>query len=260
MAGPESAGGGGFASGARPDAPFPETADIETSTDEYARRYAGAVGAWMLSVQERLARGFLDGLPAGASVLDVGGGHGQLAVPLARAGWDVTVLGSHPSCAHRLREAIDTGRCRFVVGNAVGLPFADRSFDAAISFRLLTHCARWTELVRELCRVARSRVVLDYPTIEGLNALAPALFGAKRKVEGDTRPWRMFRHDEVAAAFAANGFRPAGRSGEFLLPMILHRQLRWRAGSAAAEAVCAGLGLTRRRGSPVVARMDRAVP
>jgi hypothetical protein len=29
---------------------FPETADIETSSDDYARRFAGKIGAWFLHV------------------------------------------------------------------------------------------------------------------------------------------------------------------------------------------------------------------
>ncbi len=33
-----------------PNCPFPETADIHTSTDEYAGRFAGAWGEWMLGV------------------------------------------------------------------------------------------------------------------------------------------------------------------------------------------------------------------
>ena len=146
-----------------PHCPFPETADIHTSSDEYATRFAGAAGAWMLAVQEKITRRLLRGFE-GASVLDVGGGHGQLAVPLARDGWNVTVLGSDESCRHRVREVVDSGACRFVVGNAIALPFPDKSFDAVLCFRLLTHCERWPELVRELCRVARKAVIVDYPT------------------------------------------------------------------------------------------------
>ena len=41
-------------------------------------------------------------------MLDVGGGHGQLAIPLCRAGYRVTVLGSDASCRRRL-EALVAG-------------------------------------------------------------------------------------------------------------------------------------------------------
>ena len=191
-----------------------------------------------------------------ASVLDVGGGHGQLAVPLCRAGWRVTVLGSDESCRHRIQSIVDSGACRFRVGDVVRLPFPDNSFDVALSFRLLTHCERWPELVRELCRVARQAVIVDYPTGQSLNAVAPALFGAKKKFEKNTRTWALFRHRQVIDEFAKNGFVPAETKKQFFLPMVLHRMLKCRAASAALEAFCRALGLTRRWGSPVIVRME----
>lgn len=233
-----------------------ETADVETSSDGYAARFAGPVGAWMLGVQEGAVRRLLEGLPGGP-LLDVGGGHGQLALPLAAAGREVTVLGSDPSCARRLAPAIAAGTVRFVAGDVLALPFPDRSVDVVLCFRLLPHCDAWEELVAELCRVARTAVIADYPTVESLNRVAPALFGAKKRLEGNTRTFRLFTHREVAGAFAANGFSPSGRVGEFFLPMVLHRALRCRPCSAAAEAICRGLRLSGRWGSPVVARFER---
>ena len=238
-----------------PQCPFPETADIHTSSDEYATRFSGPAGEWMLAVQERITLRMLRPFPD-ASVLDVGGGHGQLAVPLCRAGWRVAVLGSDETCRHRIQSIVDSGACRFVVGNAIALPFPDNAFDVALCFRLLTHCERWPELVRELCRVARQAVIVDYPTGQSLNAVAPALFGAKKKFEKNTRTWALFRHRQVIDEFAKNGFVPAETKKQFFLPMVLHRMLKSRAASAALEGVCRALGLTRRWGSPVIVRME----
>ena len=238
-----------------PQCPFPETADIHTSSDEYAARFSGAAGAWMLDVQEQITRRLLRGFE-GASVLDVGGGHGQLAIPLCREGWPATVLGSDESCRHRIQSIVDSGACRFVVGDVIALPFPDKSFDVVLCFRLLTHCARWPELVRELCRVARRAVIVDYPTGQSLNAVAPALFGAKKKFEKNTRTWALFRHAQVIEEFAKNGYAPAATGKQFFLPMVLHRMLQNRAASAALEAICRALGLTRRWGSPVIVRME----
>ena len=238
-----------------PQCPFPETADIHTSSDEYAARFSGAAGAWMLDVQEQITRLLLRGFE-GASVLDVGGGHGQLAIPLCREGWPATVLGSDESCRHRIQSIVDSGACRFVVGDVIALPFPDKSFDVVLCFRLLTHCARWPELVRELCRVARRAVIVDYPTGQSLNAVAPALFGAKKKFEKNTRTWALFRHAQVIEEFAKNGYAPAATGKQFFLPMVLHRMLQNRAASAALEAICRALGLTRLWGSPVIVRME----
>lgn len=241
---------------ARPGVPS-ETADIETSTDAYAARFGGAVGAWMLAVQERLTLELLADLPA-ATVLDVGGGHGQLARPLCRQGYAVTVLGSDASCGRRIGDLVSAGNCAFRVGNVVAPPFADRSFDVTIAFRLLPHCTAWSALVGELCRTARTRVVVDYPTSEGINALAPALFGAKKKLEGNTRAWTLFRHRDIEATFARHGFRLRSRRPQFFLPMVLHRAMKCRPLSAALETTCARLGLTCRWGSPVIAAFEPA--
>ena len=237
-------------------APYPEAADIETSSDAYATRFAGAAGQWMLDVQERLTLALLADRP-GLTILDVGGGHGQLALPLCRDGYRVTVLGSAESCRKRVEPAIAGGRCGFLTGNVIALPFPDRSFDAVICFRLLTHCAAWPVLIRELCRVSKDTVIIDYPTSQGINALAPALFDAKKKMEGNTRHWRLFRHEEVLSEFARNGYREARRAPQFFLPMVLHRMLRCRGASAALEGVCRAFGLTRRWGSPVIVEMRR---
>ncbi len=238
-----------------PSVPFPETADIHTSSDEYAARFSGAAGEWMLGVQEKIVRRMMRGFD-GASVLDVGGGHGQLAIPLCREGWRVTVLGSDESCRHRIQSVVDSGQCAFAVGDVIALPFPDKSFDLVLCFRLLTHCGRWPELVRELCRVSRLGVVVDYPTGQSLNAVAPALFGAKKKFEKNTRLWALFRHRQVIAEFAKNGFAPTATKKQFFLPMVLHRMLNIRALSTALEGVCRALGLTRLWGSPVIVRME----
>lgn len=234
---------------------FPETADIETSSDDYATRFAGPAGQWMLEVQERLTLDLLAGF-AGATVLDVGGGHGQIARPLCAAGHAVTVLGSAASCRHRIADLVDAGRCRFEVGNVVALPYPDCSFDAVVSFRLLTHCERWPRLVSELCRVARRAVVVDYPTSQSVNAIAPALFGAKKRIEKNTRTWRLFRHAEVREAFDRCGYALASQRKQFFLPMVLHRAVRRRGLCVALEAVPRAVGLTAAFGSPVIVRME----
>ncbi len=109
--------------------------------------------------------------------------------------------------------------------------------------------------MRELCRVARQGVIVDYPTGQSLNAMAPALFGAKKRFEKNTRTWALFRHRQVLDEFAKNGFVPAVTKKQFFLPMVLHRMLKSRTLSAVLEAVCRALGLTRLWGSPVIVRM-----
>lgn len=235
---------------------LPETADVVTSSESYAGRFSGPVGRWFLSVQERIALATLD-KPAGKTALDVGGGHGQLTKPMINTGLKVTVLGSDDSCSRRIDALIKDGQCEFRVGNVVALPFPDKSFDFAFSFRLLPHCTQWQKLIAELCRVARLGVIVDYPVSQGMNAAAPLFFGAKKKLEGNTREWRQFTHREVSHEFSRNGFKVEVRRGQFFLPMALHRGLKLKPVSAALEGFFRALGLTARFGSPVILK---AVP
>ncbi|MBA4386907.1 MAG: class I SAM-dependent methyltransferase [Verrucomicrobia bacterium] len=235
---------------------FPETADIETSSEDYASRFAGPTGRWMLSVQEHITTGML-AAPPQATILDVGGGHGQLAAPLSAMGCKVTVLGSDESCRTRIEPLIGKGLCKFKVGNVVKLPFPDKAFDHVISFRLLPHCARWQDLVSELCRVARGTVIVDYPTTRSLNVLSPAMFGAKKKIEKNTRPFTLFKHADVSAEFARCNFTLLKRRGEFFVPMVAHRMLRFPLLSALVEGCTRLLGLNALFGSPVILQMRR---
>ena len=233
-----------------------EDADVETSSEAYARRFSGAVGRWFLAVQAEATLDLLRPFPR-ARIVDVGGGHGQLAAPLAQAGHDVTVVGSREACRARVQQLVDGGQVRFQAADLLRLPFGARAFDVALAFRLLPHVARWREQLAELCRVASRAVIVDYPTRRSINALAAPLFGMKKRVEGDTRPFAVFADDEVEAAFAGQGFRVAERRPQFAAPMALHRALRVAALSRGLEGAARVAGVTSRLGSPVIVRADR---
>jgi 2-polyprenyl-3-methyl-5-hydroxy-6-metoxy-1,4-benzoquinol methylase len=230
--------------------------DVETSSESYARRFSGAVGAWFLEAQADLTLALIARWPR-ARVLDVGGGHAQLTGPLVDAGYDVTVYGSEPGCAARLRPWLDGGRVRFQAGRLDRLDVGDRAFDVVVCYRLLPHVERWRELLGELCRIARAAVLVDYPTRRSLNAVAGPLFAVKRGVEGDTRPFTVFADGDVRAALDAAGFAVTARRGEFVLPMALHRAVGLAPLSRAAEGLLALFGLRRALGSPVILRAER---
>ena len=193
----------------------------------------------------------------GASVLDVGGGHGQVTGPLVEAGYAVSVLGSDPACEARVREWTSSGRARFLAADLLAPGLPERSFDVVLSLRLLPHVRRFPDLVATLARLAKTAVVVDYPTSRSVNALSGALFGLKRGVEGDTRPFTVFADREIEDAFAAHGFRPSARRPQFALPMALYRALGSAGVARACEGASRALGLTRAFGSPVVLRLER---
>jgi SAM-dependent methyltransferase len=233
-----------------------EDADVLTSSEAYARRFAGPVGRFFLERQAEATIDLLRAFP-GASVLDVGGGHGQVTGLLVEKGYAVTVLGSDPACQARVRAWTETGRARFVAGDLLAPPLPERGFDVVLSYRLLPHVARWPELVAALCRLARAAVVVDYPTRRSVNAAADLLFGLKKRVEGDTRPFTVFSDEQIEREFATHGFAPSGRRPQFFLSMALHRGLRSAALARGLEGAAAALGLTRALGSPVILRLER---
>jgi SAM-dependent methyltransferase len=234
-----------------------EDADIGTSSEDYARRFTGAVGRWFIETQKRITLGFLSAFPVGASVLDVGGGHGQITPPLLEAGYEVTVAGSDPSCAARLQPWISAGRCKFEVADLRSLPYPDRSFDVVICLRLLPHSVNWTRLIGELCRVAARSVILDYPSLRSANIVSARFFDLKKGIELNTRRFMTFSPSDIRSAFAANGFLVRAEQPQFLIPMVLHRLANQALLSRAAEFPGRWLGLTRRFGSPVIVRADR---
>jgi SAM-dependent methyltransferase len=234
-----------------------ETADRETASPDYARRFAGAVGAWFLDVQARTVLELLAPWPR-ARVLDVGGGHGQLTDALLGAGHAVTVYASGPDAvSETLAGHVRAGRVALASGDLLAAPFPERHFDAVLSFRLLPHVRRVPALIAELARLARAAVIVDYPTRRSVNAVSRALFGLKKGVEGNTRPFTVFRDREIEDGFAAAGFRPTARRPQFFLPMALHRALGSAALARGLEGTARALALTRALGSPVVLRLER---
>ena len=235
---------------------FLETADIETATADYAARFSGPAGEYFLAKQASITLNLLRHLPK-ATVLDVGGGHGQLAEPLVQRGYAVTVTGSDDSCRVRLDQRLAPGSFTYQTCDSLALPFADHSFDVVMAFRLLPHVSRWRQIIAEMCRVADKCVIVDYPDRRSTNILYELLFKMKKKMEGNTRPFTLFSRAEIAASVGENGFAQPQFMPEFLLPMVVHRKVGNKTLSAAVETCCRLTGLTQLFGSPIIIRSDR---
>ncbi len=234
-----------------------EYADVETSSARYASRFSGPAGDWLLEVQASILRTLLAGRTE-ESILDVGGGHAQVANTLCPLGFKVSVLGSSAICRERLLPLLHGENCSFTAGDLLHTQYADCSFDVVTCLRLIPHCEEWPGLIRELCRVAKDTVIVDYPASVSLNALTPLLFRAKRALERQTtRPYKLFSHRQIAREFERNGYALSRRAGEFFLPMVLHRILKAPALSRVLELPPAILGLTKLLGSPVLVEMKR---
>lgn len=230
-------------------------ADLDASTGRYANRFRGKSGQWLLSCQtaalRKLVRSDRD-----ASVLDVGGGHGQIAAPLLADGHAVTV---HASSDAALGQALrlDHPNLTLSTGPLMSLPFPDRSFAIVTSFRIMAHIGDWRGYLAELARVAREAVIVDFPIPSGANALEPLLFGLKKRLEGDTRRFDTIRKADVRHSLKLAGFSQTTEIGQFVLPIVLHRKLGLPKVSAVLERACGGVGLTAALGTPVILRADR---
>ncbi len=234
---------------------YVEHCDIDSSSDDYARRFAGAIGQWMLQVQTDAVLQLI-GPWKGGTVLDVGGGHAQVAGPLRDAGYDVTILGSDPACGQRPNMLLGE-KAAYITGDIIDPPFGDGSFDVVVSLRQMAHVRDWPALVRGLCRVSRHAVVVDFATPISVNAMAPLLFAAKKKVEHNTRRFRLQRRGQVQRAFEACGFGRFRHVGQFVAPMALHRMAKSPGLSRLVEGGLHALGLGVVLGSPVVLRAQR---
>lgn len=229
-----------------------ECPDLESSSESYARRFAGPVGNYFLRVQLDVVSDMLPG--ANCKVLDVGGGHCQLAPTIADRGDELTVFGSDDSCTDRLDRVVGSNRYSLVTGNLLELPFADDFFDVVLAFRLLPHLQAWRSFITELCRVAKQCVILDYPTLKSANVFSRLMFSWKQRVEKNARRYKCFGDQQIQAAFHDCDFRIEKKQGQFFLPMALHRLVGNANFSTSTEHLAKAFGATALFGSPVVVK------
>jgi ubiquinone/menaquinone biosynthesis C-methylase UbiE len=235
--------------------------DIETASDQYALRFGGVVGAFLLRQQTAAAAALLDGLPVAAPlrVLDVGGGHTHLTTLFLARGHAVTVHGSALTCFSRVRELqrTHTERLGWVLGPLWRLPAGDREYDMVCSLRLLGHMSSWEQQLAEQCRVAKRYMLCEFAVPEGFQRLARPLHGVKVRAEPDTRPFTPIAIPEITGVLRTHGFRVVQVERQFVLPIMLHRKLASPSFSATIEALCRYLGLTAHVGSPVLLLAER---
>lgn len=136
----------------------------------------------------------LDAIGVDGSVLDAGCGEGVIPILLAERGIASTGVDiSEPNVAAAQAEAARRGvshLATFLTGDVEDLPFPDKSFDTVVSSHVLEHLPDFDKGFRELCRVARRRVVVALPTC--LNLAGVALLG------GDHGYWKFSKRSFIA--------------------------------------------------------------
>jgi ubiquinone/menaquinone biosynthesis C-methylase UbiE len=217
-----------------------------------AMRFSGPIGRLIADTQERQIAAFLAPLE-GRRILDVGTGTGRAAIALAKRGAVVTgVDASAEMLQVAERRARDAGvTVTFIRGDAHGLDFADRSFDAVVCLRVLMHTPDWRASLRELCRVAADRVVFDYPSISSAAALQAVSRRVLHVFKPSVEAYRVFAGRAVAAVLRAEGFELTGQHKQFVLPIAVHKLFNSEPLTRGIEGVMAQTGLMRLFGSPV---------
>lgn len=116
------------------------------------------------SVLEPIVRALGD--PNGRTLLDIGGGTGNFSQPLAEAGFDVSLCDVTPAMTARAAVKLPYASL-LAVADGQRLPFADASFDCALSVNVLSHLPDWRAGLREARRIIRGGpFVLKFSTAE----------------------------------------------------------------------------------------------
>ena len=221
-------------------------------------RFSGPIGRLVAESQERVIIDFLDPV-AGLRVLDVGTGTGRGAIVLALRGAAVTGVDASAemlAVARRRAEAAGV-TVDFVQGDAHGLACDDRSFDVVVCLRVLMHTPDWRQSLGELCRVARERVLFDYPALMSAAALQSAGRHLANLAGGRTEAYRVFADRAVRSTLRANGFEIRQIDRQFVLPIALHKRMGSAGITRTVEAGFRKTGLNWLLGSPVTVVAER---
>lgn len=221
-------------------------------------RFSGPIGELLAATQADVLRGYV-GADGGGVVLDVGTGTGRAALVLAEAGAQVTAV---DASAEMLRVAEARAKARgaditFGIGDAHQLAFESRSFDTVVSLRVLMHTPDWRQCLAEACRVARNRVIVDYPAAASVAAIQAATRHLAHGLGVRTEPYRVFTDRQIRDECARHGFRVTREHRQFVLPIALHKRLHSRAVTGVLERVLASVGLLKLAGSPVTILAER---
>jgi ubiquinone/menaquinone biosynthesis C-methylase UbiE len=179
--------------------------DVAAAYD--AVRFRGLRGAAVTYLEQRLLMRAMAGVTKGARVLDLPVGTGRMSRRLHNEGYQpVGADVSAPMLRIAGALARDAGQPGVLVrADAERLPFANRSVEVAVCFRLLSHLppeAR-KRILREMGRVARDRVIAVYqPHRLSLWWLVYG-FLLRRRI-----PRYFVSHKDLQDEFAASGLRP----------------------------------------------------
>ncbi len=177
------------------------------------------------------------GLPAGASVLELGAGWGNTTVALARMGYDVTSIDVDPNFVDLVLErgtkfglSIDARRGEFLQIDQLG-----RTFDAVLFYESFHHCSDHRSLLELLGKV--------------LTPGGRVFFAAEPIDDSFPIPWGLRLDGESLWAIRQNGWLELGFQESYFLRTLLH--LGWLAVKHVTPATHLGVIFEARRADGV---------
>jgi S-adenosylmethionine-dependent methyltransferase len=170
--------------------------------------------------------------PPPGRVVDIGGGAGHQSIPLARAGYAVTIVDPSPAmldrAAQRLTDEHPDVAERVLLVEATGedapAVLGSRGFDAVLSHGVLMYLDDPEPLVDSLCRLASPGGLLSIvaknaenmalrPALQGDWDAAIAAFDSYRQVNGLGVDTRGDRVDHLSALIEQRGVEPVAWYG-----------------------------------------------
>ena len=230
--------------------------DLDSSSEDYASRFSGLAGEWLISVQSAFTLHHLNKISP-SKVLDVGGGHAQNIGPVESLSLPLTVVGSHIDCSQRVNRFKSLASTEFVCSSMIKLEFEDQSYPHVISYRIVSHMTDWKAFINELCRVSSDAVTIDFAPRRSINFFSELVYRLKKRQEGNTRRFNVVSEVEVDECFAVVGFQKTIRSPQFFWPMAVHRRLNTPKLSVILERIARVIGLSTLFGSPIIATYRR---
>lgn len=223
-----------------------------------ALRFGGPIGEMVQHTQEVLLMAAF-GPVQGRTVLDVGTGTGRAALAFARAGAVVTGIDASEQMLAVARRTAEERKltATFQVGDAHAIPFADKQFECAVSLRVIMHTPNWQQCVSELCRVAKWRIVVDFPSARSAAAIESRSRQKKLARGEKTEAYRVLKVEDVRAVIEAAGFKVIGVHKQFVLPINFHKLFNAPMLTNAVESTLAVFGLLNLFGSPVTITAER---
>jgi len=231
---------------------------IEDVAQEYDKdRYGGPFGQYLENLEVGTYLSMMN--PKSEVILDLGAGTGKLSIPLILKSKKVLTVDSSVHMlrvarlkSHKLNIEIIT-----VISDAHCLSFKDRTFDCVVSSRLLMHLIDWKKGIKEICRVSRKELVIDFPSNFSFASLDILFKRIKRFFLPETQVYKNHSIGDVTEEIKKNGFQVVQTRKEFFIPLAFHRWFNHPEFTKKIEKIFRNFYVTKFFGNPITIKAIR---